>query len=202
MENTKGIVAIPQSLALATVIDSKPAEVRFGEQLVPFEHKGKSYVLDTAVVVGGGTKRLMSLAVFCKLHGVSKSENPEAFKKLSTEYNRQHKPAFWAWFNAGLDVARKEMQPNSLGFRQRLDGSVRATFGFVAPVPEKGSSAKSAGRFIANGKAKAEKQSKGKAKRQSKGKPAVGTPEANAAMNKLADSIGAAVGAEISSASK
>jgi hypothetical protein len=176
METTNKVaVIIPETLANATTIETSVAAPIFGQNVVTFEYKGKSHSLDTALVVGKGTKSLMSLSVFCKLNNVSRAKSPDAFKKLQDEYNDTHKPAFWAWHNSAVDVMRKEMDPHSIGFRVRKDGSVRATAGFIKAAPSETTKELGtvAGRFIANGEAKAEEISKGKAARQAnKGKAA------------------------------
>ena len=133
---------------------------------------GKAYKLDTAVIIGGGKRavQLMPFRVFCTLHGVTKSEQPEEFKRLAEEYDKVHKPAFRAKANAALDLMRKKMDIRSVGLRQLANGNVSGTARFLAELPKQPAIATEAGKAISSGKAKQDKQSKAKAKRHAKAK--------------------------------
>jgi hypothetical protein len=82
-----------------------PPLTPFGVSIVKVEYKGKTHLLDTALLADKG---LMSLGVFCALQGVTKSESPDAFAKLQKEYNTVHKPAFWAWLNSAVDSVPRD----------------------------------------------------------------------------------------------
>lgn len=165
-------VVIPENLASVTVVDSAPEKPVFGVNFLEFEYRDKGYKIDTALLVGKSNHSLMSLNVYATLCGVSKSKQPEAFRKLAADYNMVHKPAFWALHNATVEFARTHLEVRSVGLRQRSDGRVSASATWLSKKQESKPAqlGTEAGRFIADGTAKQQQQSKAKAKRQGKGK--------------------------------
>jgi hypothetical protein len=85
-----------------------PVANYLGERVESFEHKGKYYQLDFAVV--STTNRLMPLNHFLRLHGVTKTNSPGRFLELRKEYSKKIKSAFWAWMQRRPDKSAHDMR--------------------------------------------------------------------------------------------